>query len=334
MTQNNNQREKNIEILRFVLMFLICVWHTMVHGFDYKNMSDLNIPDTKGVILMGLCVPAVDTFMLISGFYGINYSIDKLLRLIIHALLISNTVIIIKYFFCNDSLEFYYQLFPVSSECWWFLSVYIVIMLLSPILNGGIKIITSRLFLQILIPLFFIYSIVQYRLEMNTGGNLITMLLVYLLGRYLSKTSYNLTTRVAFLLYLFSFMSILAMMYYYYSIGRYDSVWRSLNYNNPLVILMSVSIFYFVKSIKKMKLPPQTAFFLGRHSLSIYLFTEIIGLSLYKYWSSLFEQNFILFLLSVLICILIIEFIDVPYLWINTYVRKRILNRIKEKADK
>lgn len=333
MTHISNQRETNIELLRFVLMFLICVWHTLVHGFDYKNMSDSIIPDTKGVLLMGLCVPAVDTFMLIAGFYGIKYSIDKLLRLIIHALLISNTVIIIKYIYCNGNFEFYYQLFPVSSECWWFLSVYIVIMLLSPIINGGIESIKPRLFLQILIPLFFIYSIVQYRLEMNTGGNLITMLLVYLLGRYLNKTSYNLTKTAALLLYFLSFASILAMMYYYYSIGRYDSIWRSLNYNNPLVILMSVSIFYFVKSIKKAILP-RTALFLGRHSLSIYLFTEIIGLSLYKYWSGLFEQNLLLFLLSVLHCIILIEFIDVPYLWINTHIRKRILYIIKEKAEK
>ena len=155
--QSNNARETNIEFLRFLLMFMICVWHTMVHGYDYKNMSDSVMPDNRGVILMGLCVPAVDTFMLISGYYGIKYSLDKLFRLIIQALLISNTVIFIKYFFYNGNLEFYYQLFPISSECWWFLSVYIVIMLLSPIINGGIQLISSKQFLQILIPLFFIY---------------------------------------------------------------------------------------------------------------------------------------------------------------------------------
>ena len=30
-------RNPNIELLRFVLMVAICVWHTFVHGYDYKN---------------------------------------------------------------------------------------------------------------------------------------------------------------------------------------------------------------------------------------------------------------------------------------------------------
>ena len=94
--QSNNARDTNIEFLRFLLMFMICVWHTMVHGYDYKNMSDSITPDNRGIILMALCVPAVDTFMLISGYYGIKYSLDKLFRLIIQALLISNTVIFFK----------------------------------------------------------------------------------------------------------------------------------------------------------------------------------------------------------------------------------------------
>lgn len=326
--QSNNARETNIEFLRFLLMFMICVWHTMVHGYDYKNMSDSITPDNRGVILMGLCVPAVDTFMLISGYYGIKYSLDKLFRLIIQALLISNTVIFIKYFFFNGNLEFYYQLFPISSECWWFLSVYIVLMLLSPIINGGIQLISSKQFLQILIPLFFIYSIIQYRLEMNTGGNFITMLLVYLLGRYLNKTFYIPPKRVIFLLFFLSFISILLMMFYFLSIGRFDSIWRTLNYNNPLVILMSVSIFFYVKSLSKVKFP-KVSLFLGRHSLSIYLFTEIIGFPLYKFWSNLLDINFILFLLSVAVIIIMIEFVDVPYSWINTYVRKQLLYWIK-----
>ena len=309
-------------------MFMICVWHTMVHGYDYKNMSDSVMPDNRGVVLMGLCVPAVDTFMLISGYYGIKYSLDKLFRLIIQALLISNTVIFIKYFFYNGNLEFYYQLFPISSECWWFLSVYIVIMLLSPIINGGIQLISSKQFLQILIPLFFIYSIIQYRLEMNTGGNFITMFLVYLLGRYLNKTFYIPPARVSFLLCFLSFISILSMMFFFLSIGRFDSIWRTLNYNNPLVILMSVSIFFYVKSLSKIKFP-KVSLFLGRHSLSIYLFTEIIGYPLYKYWSNLLDINFFLFLLSVTVIVIVIEFVDVPYSWINTYVRKQLLYWIK-----
>ena len=161
---------------------------------------------------------------------------------------------------------------------------------------------------------------------MNTGGNLITMFLIYLLGRYLNKDNYTITMKVAFLLFGLSFVSLIMMMYYYYIVERFDSIWRLLNYNNPLVIIMAISLFYFVKSIK-ITILPQIALFLGRHSLSIYMFTEIIGLALYKYWAYLLDYNMFIYLLSVLSLILLIEVIDVPYLWINGYIRKHVLRK-------
>ena len=315
------KRNASIELLRFILMIAICMWHTMVHGFNYANISMVNTPQVQHIIIMAICVPAVDTFMFISGYYGIRFSYDKLLKLTIQALLIANIITIIKLPF-GGCLSFYDQLLPVSSGItWWFLSVYAVIMVLSPIINSGINTIDKKTFRNILIILFFIFTIVKYKLE-GGGYNLITLLLVYLLGRYCNKAQIVLSGKKSVLLWLILFSLLLLIMFYQLYYGDVHSIWTILSYNNPIIILMSVTIFYFTLSIKNKT--HKWASFLGYHSFSIYLISEMIGISLYSLWSHIFEFNIIVFILSIVVFCLLCEIADIPLCSINTYLRKKL----------
>lgn len=316
------KRNSNIEILRFMLMIAICVWHTMVHGFDFKNMSSLNSPHIDHIIIMAICVPAVDTFMFISGFYGIRFSFDKLLRLIIQALLIANIIILARLPF-GGSLSFYDQLLPISSGLtWWFLSVYAVIMVLSPILNAGINSVESKTFRNILIILFFIFSIVKYRLE-SGGYNLITLLLMYLLGRYCKKVQVVLSRKLSLIIWTLSLSILLLIMIYHLYYGNAHSIWILFSYNNPFIIIMAISIFYFVHSFRFKN--NKIALFLGNHSLSIYLITEMIGISLYSWWKSLYDYNLFYYLFSIVAIAIFCVLIDIPIQIINNLIRDKVI---------
>ena len=317
-------RNSNIEWLRFFLMLLICVWHTLVHGYGYENMSYEIIPSHRDIFILGLCVPAVDSFMLISGYFGINYSIDRFLKFVIQGLLVANFFIVVRYFFFDGKFSFYHQLLPISSGCWWFLTSYVVIMLLSPIINKGIEMIDIKQFGINLFLLFFIYSVVQYKLGMNIGGNLITMLLVYLLGRFIKKAQIVLSRTQAVVLYCFSLMILLSVMFFFFYSRDFHSIWMSLCYNNPIVILMSLSILFVSLSIQKYFFSG-IGLFLGKHALLIYLSTEIIGYPLYFYWKNLMQINIMLCIISIIIISVIITIIDVPIQIANNCIRKRIL---------
>lgn len=39
LAQNSNNRNSNIELFRFVLMFVICFWYLLVHGVGVKNIG-------------------------------------------------------------------------------------------------------------------------------------------------------------------------------------------------------------------------------------------------------------------------------------------------------
>ncbi len=316
------KRNTNIELLRFVLMIAICIWHTMVHGFDFKNMSTMNTPQIQHLIMMVICVPAVDTFMFISGYYGIRFSYDKLLKLIIQAILISNIIILVRLPF-GGSLSFYDQLLPISSGLtWWFLSAYAVIMILSPILNAGINSIESKNFRNILIILFFIFSIVKYRLD-GGGYNLITLFLIYLLGRYCNKIRLVLSRRYSFIVWISSISTLLLIMTYNLYYGNIHSIWVLFSYNNPVIIVMAVSIFYFSLSFQLH--PQRWIAFLGNHSLSIYLVSEMIGITLYNTWKNIFLSNILIFITSIFVFALLCEFVDIPIQTLNTWIRKKII---------
>ena len=303
-------------------MIAICIWHTMVHGFDFKNMSTMNIPQIQHLIMMVICVPAVDTFMFISGYYGIRFSYDKLLKLIIQAILISNIIILVRLPF-GGSLSFYDQLLPISSGLtWWFLSAYAVIMVLSPILNAGIKTIESKTFRNILIFLFFVFSIVKYRLD-GGGYNLITLLLIYLLGRYCNKTQLVLSRKLSIIIWAFSFSFLLLIMTYHLYYENVHSIWILLSYNNPVIILMAVSIFYFSLSFQLNQ--KKWIAFLGNHSLSIYLVSEMIGIALYNTWKNLYINNTLIFITSIFVFALSCEFFDIPIQALNSWIRKKIV---------
>lgn len=321
LEKTEKKRNPNIELLRFVLMVAICVWHTFVHGYDYKNMSDLLIPEVNHLYFMGVCVPAVDTFMLISGFFCINYSIKKLFRFIIQALLISNLVCFVKFFLFGAPLSFYDQLLPISSGIsWWFFKVYIVIFLLSPIINNGIKQIDTKTFGRILVYLFFIHCVVQFKLGMG-GANFTIMLLIYLLGCYLNKVNFRLSRLQSFLMWFVSFLLFIIIMLYFYRKNDYSSIWHMMEYNNLLVVSMAISIFYFVLSFEEGFLS-NLCLFLGRHSFSIYLFSEMIGVGLYTYWGNILEKfNAFIFVISVMIFSLLVEGVDIYLQKLLSYIQ-------------
>lgn len=77
MTENKF-RNSNIELLRFILMFFIFLWHILVHAYEIKSGPYSSVQATHiQLIMCSIFVPSVNCFMLISGYYGINFTKDK-----------------------------------------------------------------------------------------------------------------------------------------------------------------------------------------------------------------------------------------------------------------
>lgn len=327
-----NMRNSNIEMLRFLMMFGICMWHILMHGFGLRHMATNEMhPSYEQILALCFLVPATNCFMFISGYFGLKLKREKLISLFVQATFYYLLCIIIR-----DTCSFGLWIglsyiiknpFPLTNGAWWFLTWYIVIMIISPLveLNGGKKrdsLITSMM--------IFINSFGIWLNHRSSGSDLMGLLTIYMTGRMLSKY-YRELEKITIKFWLFIFFLVTAVLTLaaaaFSSRGDDKMVWTLLMYNNPMVIIQAVSLFYFTKGLpmKLWSIPR----FLGSHCFAIYLITEFTSNAFYILWRNVYESHgmIIMFALALGTCILIC-FIDRVRVVLSVNVNKVLLRMI------
>ena len=90
------------------------------------------------------------------------------------------TFFICTFFWPFSSGGFFKACFPISSRRWWFMTYYMIIFLLSPILNKGCESLGKNGFLLI-ISLLVLYQTISFiRIEPSGGCNFLGLLTIFL----------------------------------------------------------------------------------------------------------------------------------------------------------
>lgn len=333
MTTEKTLRNSNIELLRFILMFAICVWHMFVHGFDIKNIANGNIDlNYAHLACCSILVPTVNCFMLISGYYGIKCNARKIISFVFQASFYFWLCMILKFIFWKN-LEFnniIHHILPISTYTWWFLTIYFIILLLSPIINTGIKNLSKKQYLIILGALIFINSVGLYINQVSLGSNLLSLFILYLLGRFLTLHKIHINRQKAFLIWMTSTIFLILCIECSTRISL-KITWLLFSYNNILIILQAIGILYFALSFKARH--NKFFLYLGANSFAIYLLTEGLGMKLYTLWSNIYTSNIILALFAILITCLLITAINSLQLKINHYICNIFNRRLNDKNN-
>lgn len=278
-------RNSSIESLRILLIIFILGFHFISYGVFHPQhpitlTSPLIIPVT---ILESIFVIAVNCFVLISGYFGINNIISKLSRLYTQVLFYSISISSIYFawqLYMGNDINYYqllYSFIPVISKRWWFFTAYIILMLFSPILNMTLNNYSKRyteLFIIIGIVLFIICPTIKFPIIEDRGFGFISFMLLYLLGGYIRRYStLSYSTKFYLILYVISFLliSIHALILFFFG-KNYGYRSSSFAYNNILVFVSS--IFFFVIFLK-LKIPPSKPINrIATFVFGIYLFHE------------------------------------------------------------
>ncbi len=130
-------RDSNLELLRIISMFLIVLAHAGIHGVG---------GDSCGGLFRFAGPVGVDCFVMIGGFYMVNKKITLRRMLRLWVLLFTWSSLLYVLLCCvNPSPKL---LAPVSIKCaflpfvsntYWFVTTYILLMLLSPFLNHYLR---------------------------------------------------------------------------------------------------------------------------------------------------------------------------------------------------
>ncbi len=294
-------RNTNVEILRFVLMVFIFFWHLIVHGLDMRYIGQQDFTPPIGisihllVFLECLFVPSVYCFLMITGYYGLRFTLKKLLSLVLVCSLASWALSAIKFTYKPLTLELItHTFFPLSSNRWWFMTLYVILFILSPILNKGIEYL-NRTQLKTIILLLVIYqSLSLTSLELGSGSSLQGFITMYLIGRYCAIYGIGQSAKTIKIVYLACFAVLFILCFSIIEwLPKYQSYqFLLMAYANILITTMAVCIFLIINSINPTY--NTTINKCLRPTLFIYLFTEGMGSLFYKAVVGIFQSNVIL----------------------------------------
>lgn len=245
-------RQSNIELLRIILMFMIILWHGLVHYCNNIFFENSTITET---LLMSFSVIGVNCFISISAHFGIKFRLKSLVSFIIQASFYSIAIFACfkliganKYITETSYLE---VLTPILHGRWWFLTTYIMLFLVAPLLNEGVKYIPQqklRIIIICLLTLEILSPIVETHLLGGDGTTLFSFITIYIAVRYLSV--YNITFKKPILIYIISslilFFTTLTLLHWGYN----TKAWHLFNYSSLFVIVGAISFLQFFKNMK------------------------------------------------------------------------------------
>lgn len=297
-------RRSNIELLRIICILMIISFHSVYKaGFQFGNFS-LNEFLVKIFWMFGEL--GVNIFILITGYFLIHgrFKLKKLMLLICQVLFYHLMTIVLAsgigiYELPTNLRTFILEFFPITRNYYWFITVYVLIYILSPYLNQFAKTLSKREYLKFLIIVFLLWSVIPtvFGLFYNTTESLlyynrfIWLVIVYFIGAYIRLYSlhlfknWGLVTGIIFLLIAGSILFIEKFEEYFWLIGTSETAyfWTP---NSVLMIFLSVSVFQF---FLHMEIPYNRLINkLASTTLGIYILHD--GVFAYYLWHVVFKN--------------------------------------------
>lgn len=312
------QRESNIELLRIVSMFMLLCLHANFLAFGNplnEGISTLETNHIARVLLENLCIIAVNVFVLISGFFGIKFRIKSILSLLFQVLFYNAVCLLIVTFVFEHPITISGFL---SVGKWWFFNSYILLYILSPVINAFIKSAERSTYKTIIISFFCteIYLWKNWDSNFNQGYSCLSFIGLYLISGYIKR--YEIYNRIKAPICIIGYF-ILAVMSTFLCIMLGTSRYDFLAYNSPLVIVESICFFTL---FTKFRFTNRLINWLSLSCFSVYLLhchPLILNLCFVPYCNILRETPNFIFRLIIFIILLFILCIIVDririYIW-------------------
>lgn len=222
--------------------------------------------------LTNLTSLGVTGFILISGYYGVKLKISRILSLWTQTTfyaLISVVAIYVMGDSCFVKKAFDAPLM-LFDGCWWFVTDYLILMLLSPFLNAGLNVLNKRQLLFVIFVISFIMYGAEWFHAKNASMPLLLFFNTYLVGRYIKLYPIKFVLKFKYLIFIIGLSLLILEPMILHAIGL-DEKMKFVSGNfNVLVLITDISLLQICLSQQKIG----KGNFLTRNVLAIYLIHE------------------------------------------------------------
>ena len=236
-------RNSSFELLRLIAQYMIVVYHILLFCFINNGASD------NPIIYKSICIPlhiGVILYVLISGYFGIRFSLKGVLRIVANLFVYGVLFALIAHFYFGDKFG-PSKIFFISNSPFWFVNIYLMLYFFSPLLNKlkvGLSLANRIILLLLLIWISCYTGLLGFDKSLALGKNLINFALIYYIGDTISvyKARINkIPLRCVILLYLIINALSIAI---YLSMPSSELAYSiAFNYNSPLLIINAICFF-------------------------------------------------------------------------------------------
>ncbi len=293
------ERESGIELLRIILMLQVIFLHVSNFGeFGSINRDWGGWHEIIYWINQTLCRCPVYVFMLISGYFSVTSKTtmstvwkkagNVYLPMIFYSLVLT-LVLGVTGLADVSGYDIVKSFFPLTSRTWYFMSIYLLVLVLSPTVNLALNRLSKRDFQILLCVLFFLFSLWQVAancppfskiisidsvIETKKGRGLYGFLFMYIIGAYIrlhTKREEETAWKYLLLFVGFAFFDII-LVYVLRDIPVLGNYLKVVNYNNaPIAILQGVCLLLFFRTLRfKSKIINR----ISNHNLGVYMVHE------------------------------------------------------------
>ena len=301
--KNQMKRDSNFELLRICCMLMIIGGHIiMIHRTFFDLWSfDFCI----SLFLRGAFAVAVNAFVLISGYFGIRFKWQRLLRLDMQTVFYSVTLLVVALLLGWHTIDVkkdFLLLFPILSKQYWFITCYAVLYLISPLLNQWSESMEKKKYTKLLVIGFliiYLWPTISYLFNASpfiddAGYGIINFIYLYMLGQYIHHLYVDkYATRTYWGGFFCSIVLLFGAQYgLSFLLGFEFTSWIS--YNTIFVFLGSICLFmafgnmHFASSwINTLAKPCLAVYLIHLHPCIWGNFCEMIGLQSFHGWKYL-----------------------------------------------
>jgi surface polysaccharide O-acyltransferase-like enzyme len=257
------ERNSSFELLRLILMMMIVAHHCIVHGLALSGIGGWTLtklplavqPEDMQLFMSvdAFFICAVDVFVLLSGYFSIRLSWNKVLHLLFQMLFYSAVSAVAWYFLVDHNLSTLVKGFMfLSNSAYWFLIDYLILMAFAPMINNFYRDYSKRETGLFTLVLLFVSCYLGFKyghVANKDGYTVFQFIMMYSLGRYIRQNNVRLAWRKSLPLYIGCSLLIGFAMYYLYLHKSGETAWKVTYYNDPLVILSAISLFFVFQSL-------------------------------------------------------------------------------------
>ena len=237
----SNERNYGIDLLRLVLMYMVCMLHTLGHGGILNACRAGSLEYKIFFMIEILCYCAVDAFAIISGYVAIDKPrkyekiVEMWFQVVFYSFFVTLVLTIIGINKEWRLIDFIVALFPVTFRKFWYFTAYFALFFTIPILNRFVFSIDEEIAKKKFIGLILIFSILGTAndpFESNGGYSAIWLMVLYCLGA-LAKKIKLFETKKAFTLILMWSGCVLVT----WVVRVYTGIGRLMYYISPTTLL-------------------------------------------------------------------------------------------------